>query len=65
MVEEERAQVCESLSWADLPNGLSRLTADLSAGHAAILKHAIGALSAPQPATCTDLTSADAVPVVV
>lgn len=65
MVEEERAQVGESLSWADLPNGLSRLTADLSAGHAAILKHAIGALSAPQPATCTDLTSADAVPVVV
>ncbi len=63
VVEEGRAQGCESLSWAGLPNGLTRLTADLSAGHTAMVKHAIGALSAPKPATCTDLTST--APVVV
>ncbi|MBO1754481.1 HNH endonuclease signature motif containing protein [Allobranchiibius sp. CTAmp26] len=50
--QEERQQACESLTWADLPNGLTRLTADLSAGHAAVVKHAIQALSAPAPARC-------------
>lgn len=54
VVDEARQQGCESLSWADLPNGLTRLTADLSTGHAAIVKHAIGAFSAPKPATCPD-----------
>ena len=38
---EEHQQACESLTWADLPNGLTRLTADLSIGHAAVIQHAI------------------------
>ena len=52
VAREEQQQACETLTWADLPNGLTRLTADLSTGHAAILKHAIQSLSAPAPASC-------------
>ncbi|MBO1754505.1 HNH endonuclease signature motif containing protein [Allobranchiibius sp. CTAmp26] len=50
--QEEQQQACETLTWADLPNGLTRLTADLSTGHAAVIKHAIQALAAPAPASC-------------
>ncbi|UIJ34241.1 HNH endonuclease signature motif containing protein [Allobranchiibius sp. GilTou73] len=48
VAQEEHQQACETLTWADLPNGLTRLTADLSTGHAAVIKHAIQALSAPR-----------------
>ena len=54
VAQEEHQQGCESLTWADLPNGLTRVTADLSNGHAAIIKHAIQALAAPAPAPCVD-----------
>ncbi|UIJ34216.1 HNH endonuclease signature motif containing protein [Allobranchiibius sp. GilTou73] len=50
VAQEEHQQACETLTWADLPNGLTRLTADLSTGHAAVIKHAIQALAAPAPA---------------
>ncbi|WP_208053445.1 HNH endonuclease signature motif containing protein [Allobranchiibius sp. GilTou38] len=49
VAQEEHQQACESLTWADLPNGLTRPTADLSTGHAAVIKHAIQALAAPAP----------------
>ncbi|MBO1754632.1 HNH endonuclease signature motif containing protein [Allobranchiibius sp. CTAmp26] len=52
VADEEHQQACETLTWADLPNGLTRLTADLSTGHAAVIKHAIQALAAPAPASC-------------
>ncbi|NYJ73792.1 HNH endonuclease signature motif containing protein [Allobranchiibius huperziae] len=51
--DEERQQDCESVFWADLPSGLTRFVAELSSGHAAMVKHALGALSAPAP-TVTD-----------
>ncbi|UIJ33931.1 HNH endonuclease signature motif containing protein [Allobranchiibius sp. GilTou73] len=60
VAQEEHQQACETLTWADLPNGLTRLTADLSAGHAAVIKHAIQALAAPAPATCTDESASPA-----
>ena len=48
--EEEVQQGCESVFWADLPSGLTRFVAELSGGHAAVVKHALRALSAPAPA---------------
>ncbi|NYJ74154.1 HNH endonuclease signature motif containing protein [Allobranchiibius huperziae] len=47
--DEERQQECESVFWADLPSGLTRFVAELSSGHAAVVKHALRALSAPAP----------------
>ncbi|MBO1754201.1 HNH endonuclease signature motif containing protein [Allobranchiibius sp. CTAmp26] len=52
--DEERQQECESVYWADLPSGLTRFVAELSAGHAAVIKHALRALSAPAPQPCPD-----------
>ena len=48
--DEERQQECESVRWYDLPGGLTRFVADLSSGHATVVKHALQALSAPAPA---------------
>ncbi|MBO1754532.1 HNH endonuclease signature motif containing protein [Allobranchiibius sp. CTAmp26] len=50
--DEERQQDCESVYWADLPSGLTRFVAELSGGHAAVVKHALRALSAPAPQPC-------------
>ncbi|NYJ73544.1 HNH endonuclease signature motif containing protein [Allobranchiibius huperziae] len=47
--DEERQQECESVFWADLPSGWTRFVAELSSGHAAMVKHALRALSAPAP----------------
>ena len=47
--DEERQQDCESVYWADLPSGSTRFVAELSGGHAAVVKHALRALSAPAP----------------
>ncbi|MBO1766003.1 HNH endonuclease signature motif containing protein [Allobranchiibius sp. GilTou38] len=49
--DEERQQECESVFWADLPSGLTRFVAELSGAHAAVVKHALRALSAPTPET--------------
>ncbi|MBO1766405.1 HNH endonuclease signature motif containing protein [Allobranchiibius sp. GilTou38] len=51
--DEERQQDCESVFWADLPSGLTRFVAELSGGHAAVVKRALRALSAPSPETPT------------
>lgn len=52
---EDRMDAAERLTWASLPNGLTRVEADLSPTHATILRHAIDALSAPAPgSTCCD-----------
>ena len=50
--DEEIQQGCESVFWADLPSGLTRFIAELSGGHAAAVKHALRALSAPAPVFC-------------
>ena len=50
--DEETQQECESVFWADLPSGLTRFIAELSGGHAAAVKHALRALSAPTPQPC-------------
>ncbi|UIJ35160.1 HNH endonuclease signature motif containing protein [Allobranchiibius sp. GilTou73] len=52
--DEEVQQDCESVRWYDLPGGLTRFEADLSAGHTAIVKHALQALSAPAPVEAGD-----------
>ncbi|MBC9956641.1 DUF222 domain-containing protein [Yimella sp. cx-51] len=53
--DEDTQQRYESLSWSELPDGMVRLIADLSQDHAEQVKHAIGALSAPAPASdCCD-----------
>ncbi|MBO1754734.1 HNH endonuclease signature motif containing protein [Allobranchiibius sp. CTAmp26] len=59
--DEEIQQGCESVRWYDLPGGLTRFEAELSAGHATIVKHALQALSAPAPARQSggDVASAD------
>ena len=57
--DEERQQDCESVYWADLPSGLTRFIAELSGGHAAIVKHALRALSAPTPETGADAPERD------
>ncbi|UIJ34022.1 HNH endonuclease signature motif containing protein [Allobranchiibius sp. GilTou73] len=54
--DEERQQACESVLWADLPSGLTRFVAELSGGHAAVVKHALRALSAPTPQPCATST---------
>ncbi|MBO1756719.1 HNH endonuclease signature motif containing protein [Allobranchiibius sp. CTAmp26] len=59
---EERQQDCESVYWADLPSGLTRFVAELSGGHAAVVKHALRALSAPAPQTCSTSTNEDPAP---
>ncbi|GAB3751068.1 hypothetical protein GCM10027599_09170 [Yimella radicis] len=52
---EDAVRAHESLTWMNLPEGMVRLIADLSPDHAEIVKHAIGALSAPAPVTdCCD-----------
>ena len=50
--DEEAQQGCESVFWSDLPSGLTRFVAELSGGHAAVVKHALRALSAPAPRSC-------------
>ncbi|MDQ2851757.1 MAG: HNH endonuclease [Actinomycetota bacterium] len=50
--EEEVQQQRESLRWLDLSCGLTRLEADLSAAHAAAVKHALQFLSAPAAQPC-------------
>lgn len=54
--KEDALQRHESLSWTDLPEGMVRFTGDFSADHAEVIKHAIGALSAPSPVSecCED-----------
>ncbi|UIJ35048.1 HNH endonuclease signature motif containing protein [Allobranchiibius sp. GilTou73] len=61
--DEERQQDCESVFWADLPSGLTRFVAELSGAHAAVVKHALRALSAPAPQPCaTGTGDPDGVP---
>ena len=60
--DEERQQECESVYWADLPSGLTRFVAELSGGHAAVVKHALRALSAPEPSTCIADTAGHVAP---
>ncbi|MBO1753786.1 HNH endonuclease signature motif containing protein [Allobranchiibius sp. CTAmp26] len=50
--DEERQQECESVYWAELASGLTRFVAELSGGHAGVVKHALRALSAPAPRAC-------------
>ncbi|MBO1766103.1 HNH endonuclease signature motif containing protein [Allobranchiibius sp. GilTou38] len=52
--DEETQQHCEAARWYDLPGGMVRFEADLSAAHAATVKHALQFLSAPTPQTCPD-----------
>lgn len=53
--EGEKLDAAERVKWTDLPNGLVRMQADLSPDHAAIVKQALNALSAPSPGnTCCD-----------
>lgn len=53
--DEDSQRAYETLRWEDLPNGLVRLIADLSADHAEALKHAINSMAAPAPgSTCCD-----------
>lgn len=54
---DDRLQRVESITWADLPTGMVRFTADLAPLHAAQLRHALNALAAPSPGnTCCDDT---------
>ncbi|XAS77053.1 DUF222 domain-containing protein [Dermatophilaceae bacterium Sec6.4] len=59
--DEQVQQQRESVHWYDLSGGLTRFEADLSAGHAATVKHALLFLSAPAPQPCPDgaLTNGD------
>lgn len=50
--DEARQQECESVFWSELPNGLTRFIAELSGAHAATVKHALSALSAPAAHSC-------------
>ncbi len=52
--DENRARTAETLSWWDLPSGLTRIQGDLSAGDAATFTAAIEALAAPRPGTTPD-----------
>ncbi len=52
--DENRARTAETLSWWDLPSGLTRFQGDLSAGDAATFTAAIEALAAPRPGTTPD-----------
>ncbi|TWE12746.1 HNH endonuclease signature motif containing protein [Rudaeicoccus suwonensis] len=49
--DEDHHQQVESLTWRELPTGMVRLIADLSPAHAAIVKEALNATSAPRPKT--------------
>lgn len=49
---EAKSEAVESVTWFNLDNGMVRLVAELTAAHAAQLKAAINALSAPAP--CND-----------
>lgn len=49
--DEDHQQQVESLTWRELPTGMVRLIADLSPAHAAIVKEALNATSAPRPET--------------
>ncbi|WP_018158038.1 HNH endonuclease signature motif containing protein [Demetria terragena] len=52
---DERLESVETVTWSHLPHGMTRLTADLTPLHAAQVRHAIDALSAPAPGnTCCD-----------
>ncbi|NHN54997.1 DUF222 domain-containing protein [Calidifontibacter sp. DB0510] len=55
---EDDQQAAERVTWTDLPNGMVQLLAELSAGHAAELRHAIDAMSAPVPGGGADGSSA-------
>ncbi|MDQ2849845.1 MAG: HNH endonuclease [Actinomycetota bacterium] len=52
--DEEVQQRRESVRWFELQCGLTRFEADLSAGHAATVKHALQFLSAPAPQPCPE-----------
>lgn len=53
--EHARLEPHESVSFVELPCGMTRLTADLAPDHARIVRHAIDALSAPaRPSDCCD-----------
>ncbi|WP_018155300.1 HNH endonuclease signature motif containing protein [Demetria terragena] len=52
---DDKLDAAESVTWSELPNGMHRLTAELGPLHAAQVKHAIDALSAPAiGSTCCD-----------
>lgn len=52
---EDTLQRHETLSWINLPEGMVRLIAELSADHAEMVKHAIQSLAAPAPVSdCCD-----------
>ncbi|MGN6414207.1 DUF222 domain-containing protein [Flexivirga sp.] len=48
--DDEKLEDTETLSWSTTPTGMTRLVAELSPANAAILKEAINAKSAPDPA---------------
>ena len=54
MRDEDTQQQCEAARWYNLPGGLVRFEADLSAAHAATVKHALQFLSAPAARPCPD-----------
>ncbi|MBB2893850.1 hypothetical protein [Flexivirga oryzae] len=58
--EDAHLEQVESLTWRTLPTGMIRLIADLCPANAAILKQAVTALSAPQPATTTEAATSSA-----
>ncbi|GGB33535.1 hypothetical protein GCM10011492_25200 [Flexivirga endophytica] len=51
---DEKLERTESLTWSTTPTGMTRLVAELSPANAAILKDAINAKSAPDPAKPAD-----------
>lgn len=52
---DAKLDAAESVTWSDLPNGMTRLVADLAPLHAAQLRHAVEALSGPAPGnSCCD-----------
>ncbi|WP_186526075.1 DUF222 domain-containing protein [Leekyejoonella antrihumi] len=52
--DEVAARKLESLSWVELPGGMTRVRADLSPGDAAVFAHAVEALAKPRPGTTSD-----------
>ena len=48
--DDTRLEEAETLTWSEIPGGLTRLVAHLAPSSAATLKEAITALSAPRPA---------------
>ncbi|WP_245553633.1 HNH endonuclease signature motif containing protein [Demetria terragena] len=52
---DRKLDAAETVTWMDLPNGMTRLVADLGPLHAAQVEHAIDALSRPAPGnTCCE-----------